>query len=360
MKSNKIAVIADTHFGVRNDSKPYLDYTTKSLREFFFPYLEKNGIKTVIHLGDLGDRRKYVNYQTAQILREEFLERLQSGGYDTHIMLGNHDVSFRNTNDTNTLTELLGDRYPNIKIYDKAVDVTVNGLPILFIPWICSDNSVHSINLINTSTSKVAMGHLEIIGFEMEKGVVCDHGFDKSVFDRYDLVYSGHFHGRSVSGSISYIGAFCEYRWSDYAGDRGFTVLDPETLESNFIKNPFRMHHSIVYNDSETDIAKFITDTDFSVYQASYVKLICVKKTNPIMYDLLVERINDASPADLVIIEEAQVYSLEDSEVIDESQDTQSIMNNYIDKLTFDINSDTLKRYMADIYSEALTIQERE
>ena len=55
----RLAIINDSHFGVRNDSPLFLEYSLKFFESIFFPYLEANGINTVIHMGDLLDRRKY-------------------------------------------------------------------------------------------------------------------------------------------------------------------------------------------------------------------------------------------------------------------------------------------------------------
>ena len=52
----KIALITDTHWGVRNDSSTFIEYYRKFYNETFFPYLKENDISTIIHLGDIVDR----------------------------------------------------------------------------------------------------------------------------------------------------------------------------------------------------------------------------------------------------------------------------------------------------------------
>ena len=49
----KIAIITDTHFGARNDSVQFDEYFYQFYEGQFFPYLQKNNIKTVLHLGDV-------------------------------------------------------------------------------------------------------------------------------------------------------------------------------------------------------------------------------------------------------------------------------------------------------------------
>ena len=102
----KIALITDTHWGARNDSVIFSDYFSKFYDNVFFPYIDDHNIKTCIHLGDVVDRRKYINFKTANDLRENFVERLWEMNVDTHMIVGNHDIYYKNTNQVNSLTEL--------------------------------------------------------------------------------------------------------------------------------------------------------------------------------------------------------------------------------------------------------------
>ena len=116
----KIALITDTHWGVRNDNIAFMDNSKKFLDEVFFPYLDANNIRTVVHLGDLVDRRKYINMQTATRLRIDFLDKLANRGLDVHMIAGNHDTYFKNTNTVNALRELVVGKYDFI-VYDFMV-----------------------------------------------------------------------------------------------------------------------------------------------------------------------------------------------------------------------------------------------
>ena len=57
----KIALITDTHWGARNDNVIFSNYFRKFYDNIFFPLLEERNIKTLLHLGDVVDRRKYIN-----------------------------------------------------------------------------------------------------------------------------------------------------------------------------------------------------------------------------------------------------------------------------------------------------------
>ena len=142
----KIALLNDTHFGVRNDSEAFRKYQLKFYNEIFFPYLKEHNIKTLVHLGDVVDRRKFINFQTASIFRKQFWDRLYEDKIDTHIIIGNHDTYFKNTNNVNAIENLYSsfDKVNEPFIYTKSTVVDFDGTPILFTPWICDDNYEHS------------------------------------------------------------------------------------------------------------------------------------------------------------------------------------------------------------------------
>ena len=50
----KVAIITDQHFGCRKNSKLFHDYFLKFYNDIFFPYLEENGIKTLIQWNGKG------------------------------------------------------------------------------------------------------------------------------------------------------------------------------------------------------------------------------------------------------------------------------------------------------------------
>ena len=57
----KVAIITDQHFGFKKGSKLYHDYFLKFYEETFFPTLEREGITTILDLGDTFDNRKGID-----------------------------------------------------------------------------------------------------------------------------------------------------------------------------------------------------------------------------------------------------------------------------------------------------------
>jgi DNA repair exonuclease SbcCD nuclease subunit len=355
----KVALITDTHWGVRNDSPIFLDYFKKCVDEFFLPTCKENYVTDIIHLGDLVDRRKYVNINTAHRLRKDFLEKIEDAGLRMHIIAGNHDEYYKDTYKINALEELVGDRYEYITTHSTPYTLTISGLNILLMPWITKDNEQEAFDALNNTKASILMGHLELEGFEFYKGQVSDHGQSSSIFSRFSAVYSGHYHHRSSRDNIHYLGAFSEHIWSDYNDPRGFSILDTESLEVTFYRNPFSIFHMVSYDDvKHPDIIQKIQSTDYSKYRDTYVKIVCVNKENPFAFDMLLDKLYKESPADISIVEDVNVFTdTNPDEIVDQAQDTPTILDTYITGLTLPVDNDKMKTYMRDLYVEAMSLE---
>ena len=342
----KIALITDTHFGARNDNLVIQKHMKKFYDDVFFPYLQKTEIKTVIHLGDLVDKRKTINYVTLNNVRKNFMYRLFDEMIETHFIIGNHDTYYKNTNQINSVNELFGNT-PFVQIYDGAETFNFDGTEICLLPWLCADNYEDSMKHIDKTSAKILMGHLSLVGFEMFRGVQSEHGSDSSLFRKFDKVYSGHFHYKSEKGNIYYLGSPYEMMWSDYGCEKGFHVLDTDTGELEFIKNPYTLFKKIYYNDSSEL-------TEPSQYTDSYIKIVVEEKSNPYHFDTFVDFIYQQNPAQLSVVEDFDV--IEDEE-IEGDQDTMTILSNYVSSLETNLDKPRLDTMLRNLYVEAVSVE---
>jgi len=354
----KVAVITDQHFGARNDSVHFLDYYEKFYKDTFFPALDANRIGHVLILGDTFDRRKYVNFYTLKRAKEMFFDPLCNRGIKVHMLAGNHDTYYKNTNEVNSVDLLLRE-YGNINVIDHPTTVYIGPTPICMMPWICPENYEDSMEMLKETTADICMGHFEIAGFAMHRGMPSEEGLNRELFNRFHCTFSGHYHHRSSNGGIFYLGNPYELTWQDYADVRGFHLFDVDSRQLDFIPNPNVMFHRIIYDDKNQDI-KDVLNKDLSACAGVYVKVVVVEKTNPFLFDQFMNKIYDLNPLDITIVEDA-IDLTEDSESdrIDEAEDTITIINKYVDGLQNDgIDNGKLKTMMRELYVEALNLEQ--
>ena len=343
----KIAIITDTHYGARKGSKHLHDYFEKFYNDVFFPSLEEHKIDTVIHMGDIFDSRKSIDYQSLEWAKRVVFEPLKK--YKVYAITGNHDCYYKDTNYVNSPELLLKD-YTNIKTYSKATEIKIDKLKILLLPWICSENYEYSLDLFKKSTSKVVMGHLEVNGFRATRGHMMETGMDVNTFDKFEKVYSGHFHTRSNDGKIFYLGNPYEMFWNDVNDPRGFHIFDTENLTHTAIDNPYKLFYNIYYEDTNY---KLFNATE---YANKIVKVIVRKKTKPKDFEKFIDKLYAVGVQDLKIVENFDIQENEDFQ-IDEEENTISILNRYIDESEFDYDKNIIKGIFQDLYRQACEVE---
>ena len=351
----KIALLTDTHFGARNDNLNFNDYFYEFYEGVFFPYLQQNNIKHCIHLGDLMDRRKYVSYRILKDFRERFIQPFLHLEIDLHILVGNHDIYFRNTNDVNSLQELLGANYKNIHIYPEAQEVDFGGFPILMMPWINPQNEIYSFGMMDETKADTMVSHLEVVGFEMHGGHFSESGFDKSQFKKFDTIFSGHYHKKSDDGQIYYLGTPYQMTWSDYNCPKGFHVFDTETRELTRIVNPQKIFEKIYYDDTQENYDIH----DVNQYRNKYIKLVVVNKNDLYKFDKFTDKLFKADCHEVKIIEDftdLDANTVSD-DIVENSQDTMTLLGKYIDDLDVNLDKTKLKTDISKLYHEAQDLE---
>lgn len=295
-----------------------------------------------------------MSYRIAKDFRERFIDKFE--GINFHMLVGNHDTFYKNTNEVNSLQELVDGRHKNITVYEKSTEVEFDGCKILFVPWINTENMSHTMKMLQTSDAQICMGHLELNGFEMQRGLVMDHGWDKQEFKRFDMVMSGHYHHKSDDGQIFYLGTPYEIYWNDWNDPKGFHVFDTEKRELERIVNPYTIYSKIYYDDT---VSIFDDNHDMSAYKNKYVKLVVVNKKDLYQFDKFTDRLLQADAFEVKIIEDFSELDADNvsDDIVENTEDTMTLLEKYIDQLDVTLSKDRLKNTMRSLYTEAQDLE---
>ena len=346
----KIAILSDTHSGIRNGSDIFSDYQERFYSTIFFPYLKENGIKRIIHLGDYYDQRRTINIKTIEQNRKMFLDVIRSRGIHMDIIPGNHDVAYKDTNDLCSLKELLGHYVDCVDIHMDPKVIDYDGLNIALLPWINRSNEKECGDFIASCSAPILMGHLELAGFKFlgNSGMV-SRGAGISQFCRFESVYSGHYHTKSSSGNVTYLGAPMEYTWADCDDPKFFHVFDTDTRTIQPVRNPITLFKKIYYNNGPEE------DVSENDIKGKYITVIIVRKSDLFEFDQFMDRIQSYGPISVSIQESFDdlLEDVEDSESY-KLEDTTTIISNYIDAIDCEFDRDLLKKILFQLHTEAL------
>jgi len=350
----KVAILNDTHCGIRNSSDIFLDNAEKFYSDVFFPYLLEHNIRHIVHLGDYYDNRKFINFRALNRNRNHFLKPLREHGITMDIICGNHDTYYKNTNELNSLKELLGHYMNEVNIIQQPMVQCYDGFKMGLVPWISPENEKQTLEFIANAKCDWLGGHFDIQGYEMMKGIKCEHGLDRSVFKRFEQVLSGHFHTKSTQDNIMYLGSQMEFFWNDAHDAKFFHVLDTETRQLEAIRNPHTLFHRIYYDDSKHDYLHY----DIDDVEGKFVKVVVINKSDSFTFDRFIDRINNREILELKIAENFNEFI--GSAVDDESvsvDDTPTLLNSYIDAVDTDLDKDRIKIEMSNLMIEAQALE---
>jgi len=353
----EVAIITDIHFDVRNGSSYFASKYLQFFENVFFPELQRRNIKTVWILGDTWEYRTKIHAASLNFALSSFFDRLAAADIKVIMIYGNHDVAFRTDNSVNTI-DFLGDMYPNIHVVRDFETIMHDDVPVHFVSWINKSNSEEMFRKIAEVTPSILCGHLEVNGFETTRGITAHGMMEPTLFDRFQRVFSGHFHIRANRGSIYYLGNPFQTNWGDYGYDRGFHIFDPSSLDLQFIKNPFEVYAVIEYDDG--------TDIDAFPYEQYAEKIVRVyipsyRDVNPGKLGIFNERLQSTTKL-AEVVEQSKESRLQMDLDMSSHFDNRTLINSYIDQMDTpkSIDKDKLSRLFMNVYNEALTMVERE
>lgn len=349
-------IVGDKHYGIRNDSPDFLEYQMKFVEECLIPYCRDHNIKRIFFVGDMFDKRKQTNTRTLHEVRVRLIEALRALGIDVIILLGNHDIFYRDSLEISTPYEFFANRYKGVYVITEPCTTKIGKMSVDIIPWICKENHDDVMNFISSSQSDVALGHFELTGFKFAKdGQVCENGLSPKVLRKYKRVYSGHFHGESENGNIKYVGTPYQLTWSDYNDPKGFYVFDSDNGEVEFVPNPFEMFKMVVY-DEDLPECKKPDITNFHQYKDTVVKLVVKNRKSKAKFNKFRDMFYQVKVMKLDIIEQDQAaYDANKLLTLAEAQDTETLIVDSVKNLqNQEVDQNVLQSLMKSIHDRAL------
>ena len=351
----KLAILADVHFGVRNENPTLLKATERFFTDQFFPYLDQHNIKTIINCGDLLDRRKYINYLTYKSIIESFIKPMKERGIEVHSILGNHDVFYRTSNELNSIRLIFDKEDSWFHVYEHPTNLELGGKKFGMVSWLSQDNNDEMRAFIKTTDADMLIAHFELAGFDSQVGITMKEGMNIGDLrlDRFARILCGHYHHRQQKGNIFYLGQPHEHTWADYNDPKGFHVYDTETDELTFIKNDDRLFCKIQY-DSEKNDYRQITKESLEKYCGKFVKVEIVNNGDQAVLEGFLEKLASINPEKYTV---ADNTTLIESEVdLTGDENALVLIHQHIEETTKNKEiQDHLKTLMGELWKEANT-----
>lgn len=343
-------VLGDTHFGCRNDLKLFHEHFEKFYDMMINDLVEK-GITDIFQLGDLFDRRKYINFQSLKESKRYFFDKLAENNITLHTLVGNHDIFYKETLDVNSSSLVLGE-YHNVHVYTKPTTVRFKNTTIDLIPWICAENRDEVNEFILKSKSDLCFGHFEIASFAMYRGMESHEGLPTSMFSKYEMVCSGHYHTQSKRDNIVYVGTPYEMTWQDYGDPRGYHIFDTETRQLEFKPNPYTIFTRIEYDDT-----KPIVNLDSLDLNNQFVKVIVVNKSDLFKFDQFIQKLYTKGCYEVKIVEDMSEFQQGEIDEEINLEDTMDVLSTYIDSIETEADKEKIKSYLKSLYVEAINLE---
>lgn len=363
----KIMILGDLHWGARSDNTTFLESFADYFDNVFFPLVEKTKPDIIVQVGDVFDKRSYLNVNTLYYVRTRFIEPLRKVGIPSFILPGNHDIYFKNTNRVNSFEEVFG-YLPEAKDQKESVhDVHLVLKPtevagLLLMPWISPDDAEQSLAALRATSARYCFGHFDFAGFDFGGGRKSEEGFDRDLFKQFELVISGHYHTRQKSGNIFYCGVPYEKTWEDYDNWVGVHILDTETGKVTAYPNNNRMHYVVNWRDGGYDISPAVGDCldDLASLAKKIVRVMVHDNKHPVKLEKLIGKISAVKPESVTVVHKS--LSVDGAKVLDELReanpdDTITTIRTYVGNMEGVPEKDAVLEILVDLHSKAVQNQ---
>jgi DNA repair exonuclease SbcCD nuclease subunit len=352
---SRIILLGDLHMGARSGDIDFANYFNLFFTDVLYPYMKKHGISTVIQAGDYFDNQNALSYNAWKVCRPVWVDKFLEEGWNMFVLVGNHDIAYKNTLRVNSPELILADikaEKGSIQVIKEPTTLDLDGYLFDVVPWICKQNNEAIHDFISKQTGSALIGHFAIQGFPMYKGgQVEKRGTDRALFDQYPFVFSGHFHTKSESGNIQYLGVPYEITWADFNDPKGFHVFDTVAQTLDFVVNPYNMFEKILYEDG--------LQIDPEDVRGKIVRLVVTDRGNLERYNAFVDNLKTYPVKSLDIVEsvsDKNGIAEVDLDEIDWVSNTEDYLIKVVDSIETDLSKEDLSDYMIELQKRAISL----
>lgn len=352
IEAKRIWLISDTHFGVRSNSREWMDSIEDYFLNSFIPTLKKEYQPgdVLIHCGDVFDSRQSINLYVMNKAIDIF-EKINEI-LPVYMIIGNHDIFMKYSNEINSLKVFK--HMTNIHVFEKPTVAQLGPKKVLFMPWV--DSSEEFIEIVTKPEFRAEMMfcHTDIKGMSFNKFVKIEEGSDPDKFGHFDRVYSGHIHYAQKYKNVRMLGCPYELTRSDSGNTKNIWLLDLETDEEQSFENSYSP--KFVRYKLEWILEQTVGDLQ-NLFNNNYVDILVTPQwALKFPFSMFAEKFKGYRKINPIITDGTEVIS-EDGEHIETYEEISmtSLIDRHIDSLPYsDVIKDKLKEVSNRLYHETV------
>ena len=228
----QVYLVGDLHLGVKGNSLVWSeiqeDYLLKTFTRQLLQRTHIINESILILEGDIFHSRQSIDVRVFDRALTIF-KHLSSLFRTVYIILGNHDVYYKEDNSLNSVG-ILAKLFPNIKVFENPEVLKVNNeYKFLLLPWVESVEKITEIIEDHSGKCQYIICHADIQNASLNSFSKMDKGIDLNVLKTYKRIYSGHIHLRQeikkYGASVSYTGTPYSMDKNDVGNQKGFDIL---------------------------------------------------------------------------------------------------------------------------------------
>lgn len=353
-KLERAWLISDIHFGVRSSSLEWIEIQKKYFYDFFIPIIKKNKKEgdCLIIAGDIFESRQSLN---VLVLNEAFkIIKDLTEILPVIIIVGNHDIYRKNTNDINSL--IVFQWIDNIEIFSSfQILEFANKKTALMLPWVETKSEL--LQIIAENPADFLFLHSDITGIKYNKQILINEGLDPESVSKFKKVYTGHIHYTQQTENIRVLGCPYELTRSDRGNTKSIWLFNFNDLSEQQFINDFSPKFLKVTLESIFD--KTLNEIN-EKFKNNFVDVMITNKwSTKFPFGQFTDLITEARKINYIFTtnnEEEDDFSSPNNEEIN----LEELILSYIESLSYNKSIlDKLKSKSLELYHKAIMVQHK-